>query len=146
MERKIGVALSGLTWAMTFLLIAQVFFRYVVNASLPWGEELSRYAMIWIAFIGAVVLVRTNQMTAFQIFANSNVGKFDFLTGLLRRCSTAVFFCVLAVSGVKLVVLALPQSSAALNAPMTVVYSIIPISSIICVLVVVFSRWLSRNR
>ena len=40
---------------MVFCLGAQVFFRFVLNASLTWSEELSRFAFIWLVYMGAVL-------------------------------------------------------------------------------------------
>jgi TRAP-type C4-dicarboxylate transport system permease small subunit len=37
---------------MGVVLLAQVFFRYVLNAPLIWSEELARYLMVWITFLG----------------------------------------------------------------------------------------------
>jgi TRAP-type C4-dicarboxylate transport system permease small subunit len=42
--------LAGLLLAiMVAMILAQVFFRYVLNDSLAWTEELSKFAMVWIA-------------------------------------------------------------------------------------------------
>jgi len=35
--------------------VIQVFFRYVVQSSLGWSEELSRYLFVWLIFIGSAV-------------------------------------------------------------------------------------------
>ena len=40
---------------VVFCLGAQVFFRFVLNASLTWSEELSRFAFIWLVYMGAVL-------------------------------------------------------------------------------------------
>lgn len=40
---------------MVSCLGAQVFFRFVLNASLTWSEELSRFAFIWLVYMGAVL-------------------------------------------------------------------------------------------
>lgn len=37
---------------MAIVLFMQVFFRYVLNAPLTWGEELARYLHVWIALMG----------------------------------------------------------------------------------------------
>lgn len=38
--------------AMSVLIVVQVFFRYVLNNSLSWSEELARYLFIWMIYIG----------------------------------------------------------------------------------------------
>ncbi len=42
-------------FAVTFL---QVFFRYVLNSSLLWAEEVGVYAMVWLTFLGSSLLLR----------------------------------------------------------------------------------------
>lgn len=39
--------------AMSIMIIAQVAFRYVLNDSLTWTEELAKFSMIWIACLVA---------------------------------------------------------------------------------------------
>ena len=42
--RKIGLVALGL---MVLVILAQIFFRYVLNNALPWPEEAARGLMIW---------------------------------------------------------------------------------------------------
>jgi TRAP-type C4-dicarboxylate transport system permease small subunit len=44
--------------AVLIIMSSQVFFRYVLNSSLQWSEEASIWAMIWMVFIGSVVVMR----------------------------------------------------------------------------------------
>jgi TRAP-type C4-dicarboxylate transport system permease small subunit len=45
--------LASLSLAVMVVLISmQVFFRYVLDNSLVWSEELSRYLLIWAVYIG----------------------------------------------------------------------------------------------
>ena len=37
--------------------VAQVFFRFVLNNSLSWSEELARYCFIWMHMLGASLLI-----------------------------------------------------------------------------------------
>jgi TRAP-type transport system small permease protein len=42
--RWIGAACLGL---MVVVILAQVFYRYILNNALPWPEEASRFLMLW---------------------------------------------------------------------------------------------------
>lgn len=46
------VLLAALLTAMSLLIGAQVFMRYVMQNSLTWSEELARYCFIWATYIG----------------------------------------------------------------------------------------------
>jgi TRAP-type C4-dicarboxylate transport system permease small subunit len=50
----------GLLMASVLLVVLlAVFFRYVLNASLFWGEEAARYLTVWIIFLSIGVAYRT---------------------------------------------------------------------------------------
>lgn len=40
---------------MTLVVLLQVFCRYLLNSSLFWSEELARYLLVWLSFLGATV-------------------------------------------------------------------------------------------
>lgn len=42
------------------VVAAAVFWRYVLNDSIVWAEELSRYLFVWISFLGGGLGVGTN--------------------------------------------------------------------------------------
>ena len=45
---------------MTFVVVLQVFSRYLFNYSFVWAEELVRYLMIWTVMIGAALVQSKN--------------------------------------------------------------------------------------
>ncbi len=47
-----------LVLAIAAIVSAGVFFRYVLNDSLSWSEELAKYAMLWLVFLGAPIALR----------------------------------------------------------------------------------------
>ena len=55
--RWLGIAILC---CVTIVMLAQVFFRYVLNDSLLWSEELAVWGLIWIVFLGSVHLMRGN--------------------------------------------------------------------------------------
>jgi TRAP-type C4-dicarboxylate transport system permease small subunit len=56
--------------SVTAIMLAQVFFRKVLNSSLQWSEELSLFGLVWIVFIGAVVLMRNWEHINIPTFVN----------------------------------------------------------------------------
>ncbi|AJZ56857.1 TRAP transporter, DctM subunit [Paraburkholderia fungorum] len=44
-----------------FLLLANVFFRYVLDDSLIWGDELASLLFLWLAMFGAVIALRRGE-------------------------------------------------------------------------------------
>ena len=47
-------------WALASIVFLQFFTRYVLNDSLAWTEEIARYGLIWVTFIGAAIVARKN--------------------------------------------------------------------------------------
>ena len=60
-EAGARAAVLGLTLLVLLVMLAQVFFRYVLNSSLQWSEELAVWAMVWMVFVGSVLLVRRSE-------------------------------------------------------------------------------------
>jgi tripartite ATP-independent transporter DctM subunit len=47
--------------------LTQVFFRYVLNASLSWPEELARWAFVWVVFVGMALGVHRDSHIAIDV-------------------------------------------------------------------------------
>ena len=51
----VKVAIIAISIVMVCVTLAQVIFRYVIAAPLPWSEELARYCFVWIVFLGGAL-------------------------------------------------------------------------------------------
>ncbi len=47
-----------LFWAVAIIVFLQFFTRYILNDSLSWTEEVARYGLMWITFLGSAIVVR----------------------------------------------------------------------------------------
>ena len=57
-NRVTRVACAALGAGIFLVTFVQVFFRYVLNSSLLWAEEVGIYAMVWLTFLGSSLLLR----------------------------------------------------------------------------------------
>jgi len=77
-----------------------VFCRYVLFAPLPWSEQIPKYAMIWMGFLGASVGISRNRHIGFDILVTrlpSMIRKIIFIAG---RILILFFLVTMTVYGV----------------------------------------------
>jgi TRAP-type C4-dicarboxylate transport system permease small subunit len=59
-----------LFWSLAFIVFLQFFTRYVLNDSQAWTEEIARYGLMWLVFIGGAVVTRKNSHIAVELLSN----------------------------------------------------------------------------
>ncbi|RLC00969.1 MAG: TRAP transporter small permease [Deltaproteobacteria bacterium] len=123
--------LFGMGFTMALIVAVQVFCRYVLNQSLFWSEELARFLLVWLTFLGA--------SSAYYRKVNPGV---DFLyiklplvlkkaSSILTHLASMALFVVMVVYGCKFAWFVRLQISPALQIPKWIILSIIPISGVI---------------
>lgn len=118
--------------AMTGIVCANIVARFVFNSSIDWGEEISRFLMIWAAMCGAVLAVRAGAH-----FRMDFVGQFKLESGLLKALpglAAIVIGALLAVQGTTLTLLAHDQIATASEIRMSIPYVCLPIGGAIMML------------
>ena len=87
-----GVVVASMV-VLVFCVFLQVFSRYVLKNSVPWTEEMARYALVYLTFAGAAIATRKA--------ANIRV---DFVVNALPKPLQFLFACLsdLLVAGVSL--------------------------------------------
>src|SRR6266498_5141763 len=59
-----------LFWALAIIVFLQFFTRYILNDSLAWTEEIARYGLMSLAFIGGAVVTRKKAHIAVELVSN----------------------------------------------------------------------------
>ena len=59
-----------LFWSLATIVFLQFFTRYILNDSLSWTEEIARYGLMWLAFIGGAVVTRKKTHIAVELLGN----------------------------------------------------------------------------
>lgn len=57
-----------LFWLLAAVVFTQFFTRYVLNDSLGWTEEIARYLLIGVTFVGGMMAVRKGSNIAIEVF------------------------------------------------------------------------------
>ncbi|MGP4105924.1 TRAP transporter small permease [Virgibacillus sp. L01] len=109
----------------------QVIFRFAINSPLAWTEELARYSLVWLTFLGAAYAMSQKAHIGVEFFVNllSGLGK-----KILQTAATFVsliFFVLMVFSGYDLVSNTMLQTSPVLEIPMGIVYAAIPVSGLL---------------
>lgn len=115
------------------VLFLQIIMRFIFHSPLEWPEELARYLQVFITFLGIGYGIK-----------NSSHVRMTLLTDRLPKKINAVLECLTSALGIFCFFVLLKVSivflehqnvlSTALQIPMFIVYSIIPVSAVICML------------
>ncbi|MFV0359375.1 TRAP transporter small permease [Tropicimonas sp.] len=133
-DRALGALLRPLLFAgmaalivvITLQVVSRVFFT-----AFGWTEELARFLLVWLTFTGAVYAWYARRHIAVSVIV-------ERLPGTSRRIATTIallvaltFLLALARVGHEYMSVQSFQKSAAMRIPMSWVYAIIPVSSLL---------------
>jgi TRAP-type C4-dicarboxylate transport system permease small subunit len=120
--------------AITVTVIANVFFRYVINFSIIWSEEFSVYSLIWASFLGAAVAFREKAHVAFTVvisaFGKNNRHRITILNNIV----VIVFLGIMTYFGADLAISNWAQQTPALRISKGIPYMAIPVSGVLMML------------
>ncbi len=121
----------GLGLAMTVIVVAQVFARYVLNSSLFWSEELARYCLVWISFLGATVAYHDRIHPGVNLLGSRlSMTMERILTALVHLVSMGLF-SIMIVHGLEFASFVRLQITPALAIPKWLIMGILPLSGMI---------------
>ena len=123
------IIIGSLLATASAILFANVVARYVFNWGVPWADELVRYEIVWMVFIGGSVATRKGMHIGVDILTTFSPPKARTAILLLINSISLAFCLVLVVNGAELVaqIMMFRQVAPALQVPMWVVQLAIPI-------------------
>ena len=111
--------------------VAQVFFRFVLNHSLSWTEELARFMFIWMHLLGASLLIQGRGHATVTVIL-------DLLHGTVRKIvdvliELVIFFdgTVMLYAGTVLSWSSRTNKSTALSVPMWMINSSVAVGGLL---------------
>lgn len=130
-SRSEEVLIGVLILAASVILFANVVARYVFNAGFPWAEELVRYQIVWMVFLGASVAARQGIHIGVDLLIKSTPPALSRAIQLLVHAIAIVFCGFLVFYGAELILQtrAFGQVSPAMQLPMWLVQLAIPVGA-----------------
>ena len=126
-EKIITVLFIG----MTIITFIQVVSRYIFGVSFFWAEEIGRFSMIWIAFLGAAIGVSQGAHTRIDFFINLLPKNIKKWVEVLNNVICLIFVIFLIYNSIPIIQISINNMSPGLNIPMSVVYSSLFISGLL---------------
>ncbi len=115
---------------MSLSTFTNVVARYGFNSPIQWAEEFSRYAFIWVVFMGAVVCTKRHRHIAIDSMVEVLPARIQPCFHLLVDLCVLGLMVVIAYYG-GILTRAATQTTATLKVPQYVVYVVVPLSAIL---------------
>src|SRR5256884_7709862 len=116
----------ALFWSLAFIVFLQFFPRYILNDSLSWTEEIARYGLMSLAFIGGAVGTRKKSHLAVELLSNLiKPGPLRSALLALVDFVTLGFMALLAYFSVTIIERIQVQTMTVFELPMSTVYGVV---------------------
>lgn len=110
------------------LVVLQVFNRYVLKISIPWPEEVTRYAQVWLTFLAASIMIKESGHIEVVFFREMLPRRGQHLLKGIIQLLIIGFLLVLIYNGIQQARISLAQRWASLpHLSMILVYSACPV-------------------
>jgi len=120
-------AVVAMLAGMTLVVGSNVALRYLTSHSLPWADEVARYLMIWMTFIGAGLALRRGGHVAISNLQDVLPTRAQIALRAGIVLALLAFFVFMIVTGHDYMTRMQFQKSPALRLPFIYVYAAMPI-------------------
>ena len=135
-DRFVVLVLLIIMSSMVLTVLWQVFSRYILENPSSFTEELARYLMIWLGVLGAAYVSGKNNHVSINYFYFQFSLKNQIILKKIIILIIIVFvFLAFVIGGFRLVYITyvLGQFSPALQIPLSIIYSVLPISGLLII-------------
>ena len=131
LNKQISKLVVSLLFLLSLLLGVSVFYRYALNDSIYWSNEVARYMLVYITFLGATMAhkhkthIRIDMILAYV--SQKNQKNIEIIISLLF----IAFWMLILLGSIKLFPLFMMQTTATLQVPFALPFASLPISAVI---------------
>ena len=125
------VLASTLLAAIVLLIFGNVFMRYVMNASLSWGEELTLWLFVWFVWLGVSYAFHTGDHVRITVLRDVLSERARLYADVVIALLVLVFLVVLTIECIKLIrqPFVASQTSVVLGLPIPILYASAPVGA-----------------
>ena len=123
---------------MVLTMFSQVFARYVLGTSIVWSEALSRYAILWMTFVGLGYGVRKRSHLEMTLFYNMCPPIVRKMLQILINLIVIAAYCYIMPETFKFVMGQRKIIVTGMGVPFSYIYAILPPALIVMILRVVW--------
>jgi len=81
--------------AMSLIVAGNVFFRFILNSSLSWADELAQILLVWLTFIGAALAVKERTHYVLNYLTDKLKGNAQRAVWILQQALTLLSIIIL---------------------------------------------------
>jgi TRAP-type C4-dicarboxylate transport system permease small subunit len=145
---------AGVRWVTTGMLVltvvlvfGDVLLRYLFASSLGWSEELLRYLLVWMTFLGSYLAVKGNEHLGIQLFFRWLPARGQAPLAVAADLLVLAFFAAFVFLSVQYAAKFFSDPSPTLEIPMGLVYAIMPLAGVLILCQTILNmRQRSRGR
>ena len=137
--------LSIMIAILSLVVIAGVFFRYALNDALPWTDELSGHLLAWVTFLGAVTALERGKHINFDGLLTALPKRLSRVLGITADLFLFVFLAVQFYYGLQVTTQLMNQTPISFDVPLGIMYSIMPISGLLMMIILVYRLFVPRK-
>ncbi|MGE0808564.1 MAG: TRAP transporter large permease subunit [Burkholderiaceae bacterium] len=127
------------TLAFAAVMLLGVFFRYALNDSLSWSDELALMLFVWAAFLSIAVAYRENRHIRIELLMQRLDPVLRHRLDLVAGVLAGAYLICLAISSIEAIDVMARGRTAALGWPQTVPFAAIPVAAVLMLL-----HWFAR--
>ena len=129
-----GMLIILLSAVMAGSVFIQIVARNIFHFSFEAFEELPRFMLIWITYLGSAMLYRESGHLGVEFFVKMFKGTIRKIISVLTMFFNVLFFLLLIIIGYKLSIITMNQRSLQMSVRIGVIYLSLPISGTLMML------------
>lgn len=122
--KLVGLMLAAMTISVTIQVLSRMVISKIafLNLNVAWTEEVARYLMIWMVFVGGALAVRKGKMIAIETLAQSIPEKLGKGLKYVAHLISMVFYLFIFFIGMEWVRFGGSETAPVIQLPMSYIY------------------------